>query len=62
MQISELVHTYQNDCNHTPDSVNDLLDYYQKKYIIGDIDVIYYREIYMFLSKQGAISAHENVS
>lgn len=62
MLISELVHTYQSERNHTPASVNDLLDYYQRKYINEDIDVIYYREIYMFLSKQGAISAHEYVS
>ena len=62
MVISELVDAYQNECNQTPDSVNDLLDYYQKKYIKDEIDVNYYREIYMFLSKQGAFSAHENVS
>ncbi|GAB3789988.1 YppF family protein [Virgibacillus kimchii] len=62
MLISELVDMYQNECNHTPASVNDLLDYYQRKYINDEIDITYYREIYMFLSRQGAISAHEKVS
>jgi hypothetical protein len=62
MLISELVHTYQDECNHTPASVNDLLDYYQKKYINDEIDITYYREIYLFLQKQGAVSSHEYVS
>lgn len=62
MLVSELVHTYQNERNHTPASMNELLDYYQQKYINDEIDINYYREIYIFLSKQGAISSHEYVS
>jgi vacuolar-type H+-ATPase subunit C/Vma6 len=62
MLMSELADEYRHECKCTPASVNDLLDYYQRKYINGDIDIIYYREIYMFLSKQGAFSSHEYVS
>lgn len=62
MLVSELIHTYQNERNHTPASMNELLDYFQWKYINGEIDINDYREIYMFLSKQGAFSSHEYVS
>ncbi|SHG22511.1 YppF family protein [Ornithinibacillus halophilus] len=61
MLIQKLVTEYQRERNQEPNTLNDLLDYYQKKYITGEIDVKDYREIYDFLHQQGATSAHEYV-
>lgn len=52
--------TFDDDIEETEAaSVNDLLDYYQKQYITGGIDIKDYRQIYSRLHKQGAVSAHE---
>ncbi|HLR65796.1 YppF family protein [Virgibacillus alimentarius] len=59
MQINELFSTYERDRNQQPESINHLLDYYQKKYIAGEIDIKHYQTIYYYLQKQGAKSAHD---
>ncbi|RDW18250.1 hypothetical protein CWR48_11740 [Oceanobacillus arenosus] len=59
MLIHELVHAFASERNYTPDSVNQLLDFYQHKYILEEIDIKNYRRIFDCLHKQGAISAHE---
>ncbi|GAA0447493.1 MAG: YppF family protein [Bacillota bacterium] len=59
MYIDQLIQMYQHERNQSPNSMNDILDYYQKKYVTGEIDIVMYREIYSFLKIQGASSAHE---
>ncbi|KKE78020.1 YppF family protein [Oceanobacillus caeni] len=59
MHIFDLVDRYMSVRNHMPDSVNDLLDFYQHKYIMGEIDIKDYRHIFAYLHKQGAISAFD---
>ena len=61
MLINELILNYETDRKEAPKTLNDILDYYQNKYISGEIDIKVYREIYNFLHQQGAISAHEYV-
>ncbi|MFD1361032.1 YppF family protein [Lentibacillus salinarum] len=59
MSIFELITIFETERNRPPESINALLDFYQQKYIIGDIDINNYRKIYLYLHHQGAISAHE---
>ncbi|APC47484.1 YppF family protein [Virgibacillus halodenitrificans] len=59
MLINELITAYKEEKDRLPTSMNDLLDYYQQKYITGEIDIAYYRETYYFLFKKGAVSAYE---
>ncbi|RDW19936.1 YppF family protein [Oceanobacillus chungangensis] len=59
MLIHELVHAFASERNYTPDSVDQLLDFYQNKYIAQEIDIKNYRRIFEYLHKQGAISAFE---
>lgn len=59
MHIFDLVDKYVSTRNYMPDSVNDLLDFYQNKYIMGEIDIQSYRHIFEYLHKQGATSAFE---
>ncbi|MEN2767667.1 YppF family protein [Ornithinibacillus xuwenensis] len=61
MLINELISVYETERQESPKTLNDLLDYFQKKYIAGDIDIKSYRDIYNFLHQQGATSAHEYV-
>ncbi|TMN23075.1 hypothetical protein FH966_09400 [Lentibacillus cibarius] len=59
MSIFELITIFERERNEPPASINALLDFYQHKYITGDIDISHYRNIYHYLHRQGAISAHE---
>ncbi|SET14503.1 YppF-like protein [Oceanobacillus limi] len=59
MLVNELVTAYEAERKEAPRTMNDLLDYYQKKYIAGEIDIKDYRDVYNFLHQQGATSAHE---
>ncbi|PAV29229.1 hypothetical protein CIL05_12595 [Virgibacillus profundi] len=59
MLINEITSVFESQHKQSPESVNDLLDYYQKKYIAEEIDIKDYRRIYFQLHKQGAVSAHE---
>ncbi|MFC2949948.1 YppF family protein [Virgibacillus sediminis] len=61
MRIAELLDAYELEKTHAPESFNDLLDYYQQKYISGEIDIIMYRRIYSCLDAEGAVSAHEHI-
>ncbi|WP_047982463.1 YppF family protein [Ornithinibacillus contaminans] len=61
MLINELISDYESERKEAPKTLNDLLDYYQKKYIAGEIDIRSYREVFNFLHQQGATSAHEYV-
>ncbi|QKY68569.1 YppF family protein [Lentibacillus sp. CBA3610] len=60
MSIFELITIFEMDRNQPPESINALLDFYQQKYITGEIDITYYRKIYHYLDRQGAISSHES--
>ncbi|GAB4073938.1 hypothetical protein GCM10028778_14410 [Barrientosiimonas marina] len=59
MSIFELITIFETERNRPPESINDLLDFYQQKYITGVIDISHYRKVYYYLHRQGAISAHE---
>ncbi|ALX50583.1 hypothetical protein AOX59_08630 [Lentibacillus amyloliquefaciens] len=59
MSIFELITIFETDRNQPPESINALLDFYQQKYITGEIDIIAYRKIYYYLHRQGAVSSHE---
>lgn len=59
MQLQQMFTAYERDRKTKPDSLNHLLDFFQKKYIAGEIDVKTYRSIFSQLHAQGATSAHE---
>ncbi|WP_047986188.1 YppF family protein [Ornithinibacillus californiensis] len=61
MLITELVSEYESDRKESPKTLNDILDYYQKKYVAGEIDIRFYRDVYNYLHQQGATSSHEYV-
>ncbi|WP_085992760.1 YppF family protein [Oceanobacillus senegalensis] len=61
MLIHDLVDMFITERNHTPDSVNNLLDYFQYKYIAGEINIKDYRHIFTYLHKKGAVSAFEYI-
>ncbi|GGA73836.1 YppF family protein [Ornithinibacillus halotolerans] len=61
MLIHDLVAEYEAVRKATPKTLNDILDYFQWKYIAGEMDIKDYRDIYNFLHQQGATSAHEYV-
>jgi len=61
VSIFELITIFEMERNQPPESINALLDFYQQKYITGEIDINDYRKIYHYLYRQGAISAHEYV-
>lgn len=59
MPIEKIAIDFKMERRATAASINDLLDYYQKQYITGEIDIKDYHQIYSYLHKQGAVSAHE---
>ncbi|OZU87972.1 hypothetical protein CIL03_14820 [Virgibacillus indicus] len=59
MPIGKIAVDFKIERKASQTSVNDLLDYYQKQYITGEIDIKDYHQIYSYLHKQGAVSAHE---
>ncbi|WP_106498046.1 YppF family protein [Lentibacillus sp. Marseille-P4043] len=59
MQLNELIKTYEQDRKQAYGSINQLLDFYQKKYIAGEIDITSYQEIFHILHDKGAKSSHE---
>ncbi|UJL47603.1 hypothetical protein KFZ58_06980 [Virgibacillus sp. NKC19-16] len=56
---NELKHMYEIEREQSPESTNDLLDFYQGKYVTGEIGIHYYRTVYYYLHEEGAISVHE---
>ena len=61
MLKNELVTEYEAVRKETPKTLNDILDYFQWKYITGEIDIKTYRDVYNFLHQKGATSAHDFV-
>lgn len=61
MQLDDLEQVYKQDNGKASPTVNQLLDFYQKKYINNDIDIITYKNVFRLLHDQGAISSHENL-
>ncbi|WP_245799183.1 YppF family protein [Virgibacillus siamensis] len=59
MSIFELISIFEMERNQPPESINALLDFYQRKYVSSEIDLDEYRNVYYYLYRQGAISAHE---
>ncbi|MFD1850044.1 YppF family protein [Oceanobacillus bengalensis] len=59
MHIHDLVDRYIKERKYSPDSINDILDFYQQKYISGEIGLNNYKSIFSYLHKQGAISAYD---
>ncbi|WP_010650045.1 YppF family protein [Oceanobacillus massiliensis] len=57
--IHELLDDFENEHKFAPLTIDNLLDYYQKKYINGEIDIKKYHNIYSCLHEKGAVSAHE---
>lgn len=62
MLVDELITLYELDRNEPPATMNHLLDFYQHKYISEKINLQEYMHIYQYLSKQGAISAHDHTA
>lgn len=58
MLVNELIVLYERDRNEPPATMNNLLDFYQSQYISEKINLQEYRQIYQYLVKNGAISAH----
>jgi hypothetical protein len=61
MLIDELITLYEAERKEAPKTLNDILDYFQRKYIAGEIDIKSYRDVFNFLHQHGATSAHEFV-
>lgn len=61
MFINKLITNYEAERNQSPESINDLLDFYQKKYVYEEIDIVEYWRILAYLYDRGASSAHEYV-
>lgn len=57
--LNKLLDAFETEHKYAPHTIDNLLDYYQKKYIHGEIDIKAYRTIYYCLHEKGAISAHE---
>ena len=55
-----LLNAYKEEKKHSPASIHALLDYYQHKYITGEIPITDYKDIFSYLHKEGAISAIES--
>lgn len=60
MLVNELIVLYERDRNEPPATMNNLLDFYQYQYISEKINVQEYMQIYRYLAKNGAISAHDH--
>jgi len=58
--MNTLISTFKKERNQAPQSINELLDYFQRKYIIGEITINDYRQIFACLHKEGAVSAYED--
>jgi len=61
MYVKELMTLYETDRNEPPATINHLLDFYQCKYISGQIDLSEYMKIYYYLTKHGATNAHDTI-
>ncbi|MEN1970353.1 YppF family protein [Lentibacillus sp. N15] len=59
MQLYELAQAYEHNRGVAYQSINQLLDFYQQKYISGDIDITTYQEVFHVLHEQGATSSHD---
>ena len=59
MHLHDLQRIYKRDQGENSQSINQLSDFYQKKYINCDIDIATYQKVYYFLHDQGAVSSHE---
>ncbi|WP_163972009.1 YppF family protein [Oceanobacillus halotolerans] len=61
MQEKELFVYYVDERKQEPESIHHVLDFYQMKYVAGEIDANEYRKIFYLLHSKGAVSAHEYV-
>lgn len=59
MEWNNIAKPYEQERKQKPESLNQLLDYYQGKYIASEIDIKQYRNVYYYLQAKGATSAHE---
>ncbi|MBR3119114.1 YppF family protein [Oceanobacillus profundus] len=57
--LNELLDAFEMEHKFAPQTIDNLLDYCQKKYIHGEIDFKTYRAFYNCLHEKGAVSAHE---
>ncbi|MFC4024491.1 YppF family protein [Oceanobacillus longus] len=57
--LNQLLNDFEMEHKFAPHTIDNLLDYYQKKYINGEIDIKTYHDIYSCLHEKGAVSAHE---
>lgn len=61
MPNEALLIMYEQAREEKPESINNLLDFFQEKYIAEEISIKDYRAIFSQLHEQGATSAHEYV-
>lgn len=57
--IEDLITKFETERNQPLQTINELLDYYQHKYITGEININDYRNIFACLHNEGASSAFE---
>lgn len=53
---SKMDELYFNENNQCPESLNDLLDYTKKSYIMNKIDIVLYKNVVKELYELGAFS------
>lgn len=60
--LGYLLDIYETEKKVAPANLNALLDFFQGKYVHGEIDIRHYKDIYKYLHKEGAVSSHEHPS
>ncbi|MFC0301672.1 YppF family protein [Virgibacillus soli] len=60
MFINKLISNYEIERNQTPETMDNLLDFYLSKYIREEIDIVEYWNIFSYLSERGAVSAYDH--
>ncbi|WP_171038066.1 YppF family protein [Aquibacillus sediminis] len=59
MELQELMSLYRRERHHEPGSMNEVLDFCKRKYVLGEIDIGNYRQLMETLHNEGATSCHE---
>lgn len=59
MQMNKLISNYVTEREQTPENINMLLDFYQGKYVSGELHIRDYKKILEFLTGRGAVSSHD---
>jgi len=54
MLVKNLINHFQIEKNRSPLHVNELLDYIQKRYINGELNIVEYKKLFAELEKRNA--------